>query len=123
MAGKEDHVSPIIEGKIELQGVTYPIMKVQPLAHAFQWNDEYLAAELRMFCLNDVGNGKSLHLTIKLFAAGLIFNSAAIGADQEKNYDLGTSYALCAPEIVLRAGYDSKIDIWAVGCMVSDAYF
>jgi serine/threonine-protein kinase SRPK3 len=28
---------------------------------------------------------------------------------------------LHAPEVVLRAGYDCKIDIWAVGCMVSNS--
>jgi len=45
----------------------------------------------------------------------------AIRADQEKDYELGTPIALRAPEVILRAGYDCKIDIWAVGCMVSDS--
>jgi serine/threonine protein kinase len=37
---------------------------------------------------------------------------------RELDYNLATPYALRAPEIILQAGYDTKIDIWAVGCMV-----
>jgi serine/threonine protein kinase len=28
--------------------------------------------------------------------------------------------ALCAPEMILGARYDTKLDIWALGCLVSD---
>ena len=52
----------------------------------------------------------------------LIRNLVAICADGEKDYELGTPCALHTPEIVLRAGYDCMIDIWAVGCMVSNLY-
>lgn len=37
---------------------------------------------------------------------------------RENDYDVATKVALRAPELVLQSGYDSKIDIWAVGCMV-----
>jgi len=28
-------------------------------------------------------------------------------------------YSLCAPEVILGANFDTKVDIWALGCMVS----
>jgi serine/threonine protein kinase len=37
---------------------------------------------------------------------------------RELDYNVATPSALRAPEIILQAGYDTKIDIWAVGCMV-----
>jgi serine/threonine protein kinase len=40
-------------------------------------------------------------------------------AGRETDYLLGTPVALRAPEISLQAGYDTKIAIWAVGCLVS----
>jgi serine/threonine-protein kinase SRPK3 len=93
----EDDNEPIIEGEIRLQGKTYPILAAQPLLHAAQWDDEYSDAERRIFCLNDMGH--------------------VVRADQERSYRLGTPYALRAPEVILQAGYDCKIDTWAVGCM------
>lgn len=32
---------------------------------------------------------------------------------------MDTLAAFRAPELILQSGYDSKIDIWAVGCLVS----
>lgn len=64
--GVEETVAPIIEGEIELQGRTYPILKAQPLPHTFRWDDKYKKAESRLFCLNDVGHGACLFLTIML---------------------------------------------------------
>jgi serine/threonine-protein kinase SRPK3 len=94
--GVEDTVAPMIEGEIELEeDTTYPIMEIQPLPH--KWDDEHWEVASRMFCLNDV--------------------ATSVRADSEKDYKLGTPYALRAPEVILRAGYDSKIDIWATGCM------
>jgi hypothetical protein len=59
--GIEDPVTPIVEGEIELQGTTYPILRPQPLPHTFRWDDEYLLAKSRLFCLNDVGHGEHLY--------------------------------------------------------------
>jgi hypothetical protein len=63
-SGIEDVIAPTIEGEIELHGVTYPLMKAQPLPHRFHWDDKRLVAETRTFCLNDVGNGKSLTIML-----------------------------------------------------------
>ena len=30
-----------------------------------------------------------------------------------------SAYALRPPEIILEADFDAKVDIWALGCMVS----
>ena len=34
------------------------------------------------------------------------------------HYPAYTVPALRAPELILRSGYDAKIDIWALGCLV-----
>lgn len=120
--GIEDTVPPIIEGEIELDGTAYPLMKAQPLPHTFKWDDEHSETASRMFCLNDVGTSENLHLTIMPVVVRLTLNCIGVRADGEKNYELGTPYALRAPEVILRAGYDSKIDTWAIGCMVSYNY-
>jgi serine/threonine-protein kinase SRPK3 len=98
-------------------------MRPQPLPHSFKWNDGRLDAELKMFCLNDMGNGEAWLTPIKLVVVVLIPIFVVVNDKWEKNYELGTPYALRAPEIILRAGYDSKLDIWAVGCLVSNLGF
>jgi serine/threonine-protein kinase SRPK3 len=121
--GVEDTVAPIIEGEIELDGLMYPVMKIQPLPHTIKWDDKHPEAASHMFCLNDVATSKNLHSTITLVTVRLTSNCIGIRADWEKNYELGTPYALRSPEVILRAGYDSKIDIWAIGCLVGHKFF
>ncbi|THH13792.1 hypothetical protein EW146_g6467 [Bondarzewia mesenterica] len=50
----------------------------------------------------------------------MILDKTAQLASDPQTYNLGTAFALRAPEVVLRAGYGTKIDIWAIGCL---AYF
>jgi hypothetical protein len=59
MPGVEDFVAPIIEREIELQSISYPLMKIQPLPSTFKWNDKYLEAGSRIFCIDDGVNGES----------------------------------------------------------------
>ncbi|KIM78168.1 hypothetical protein PILCRDRAFT_90740 [Piloderma croceum F 1598] len=88
---------PVIDGGVELNGTSYPVMLPQPLAHDFTWNDTALSVERYDFVLNDIGH-------------------AQLTSDSP-TYDLSTAFALRAPEVILRAGYGTKIDIWAIGCL------
>jgi hypothetical protein len=71
LPGIEDDNKPIIKDEIRLQGKTYPILAAQPLLHTFRWDDLRKDAELRIFCLNDMGHGESLQSTIMLVVTGL----------------------------------------------------
>jgi hypothetical protein len=68
---------PTIEGEIELQGITYPLIMAYSLPYTYS---KHLEAKSRIFGLDDVGNGESPHFTIMLVITGLTFNSTAIGA-------------------------------------------
>ncbi|KAG1852680.1 kinase-like protein [Suillus subluteus] len=87
----------IVDGEFELNGVHYPIMRSQPIPHPFRWNDRGITVELYSVCLTDFRNaqwtnGKPLTRTT-------------------------SSYDLRAPEHILGADYDAKVDVWALGCM------
>ncbi|THH11300.1 hypothetical protein EW146_g8092 [Bondarzewia mesenterica] len=88
---------PKINGQVELNGNTYPVMLPQPLTHDYKWNDPAMFVELYDFVLNDLGHARL--------------------ASDPQTYNLITAFALRAPEVVLRAGYGTKIDIWAIGCL------
>jgi hypothetical protein len=47
---------PVIDGEVELNGTSYPVMLPQPLLHDFTWNDTALFVELYDFVLNDIGH-------------------------------------------------------------------
>jgi hypothetical protein len=89
---------------------------LQPLElYSIHVKHKYLEVESRIFCLDDMSNGESLHLTIMLVIARLTFNSVAIGAHcQRRTLSWAHPYALRASEIILHAGHGSEIDIWAV---------
>ena len=39
------------------------------------------------------------------------------------HYPAYTVPALRAPELILQSGYDAKIDIWALGCLVRNPHY
>ncbi|THH21556.1 hypothetical protein EW146_g10 [Bondarzewia mesenterica] len=88
---------PKVDGQVELNGTTYPVMLPQPLAHDYKWNDTPMFVDRYDLVLNDLGQARL--------------------ASDPQTYDLGTAFALRAPEVILRAGYGTKIDIWAIGCL------
>jgi hypothetical protein len=64
---------PMIDGEVELNGTSYPVMLPQPLFHDFVWNDTALTVELYDFVLNDVGSGAFVILKVFIFLS-LMFN-------------------------------------------------
>jgi serine/threonine-protein kinase SRPK3 len=48
---------PSIDGEVELNGTSYPVMLPQPLPHDFVWNDGPLFVERYDFVLDDIGHG------------------------------------------------------------------
>jgi serine/threonine-protein kinase SRPK3 len=39
--------------------------------------------------------------------------------DQDQSSRLISAFALRPPEVLLGARFDAKVDVWAIGCMVS----
>ncbi|THV07887.1 kinase-like protein [Dendrothele bispora CBS 962.96] len=88
----------ILETEIEVNGTKLPIMRPQPLPHEYKWDDPPFLVELYGMCLSDF--------------------SHAIWASKERKMPFVGSETLRAPEVILQAGYDFGVDIWAVGCTV-----
>jgi hypothetical protein len=57
----------MMDGEVELNGASYPVMLPQPLAHNFAWNDTALSVELYDFVLNDLGQGTFVILQVSRF--------------------------------------------------------
>ncbi|KAF9502865.1 hypothetical protein BS47DRAFT_1374523 [Hydnum rufescens UP504] len=104
VGAKEVIIAPIlaseplaIEGSFELEGQSYPILCSQPITPRVRWDDDWLRAEDWSISLINLGHGLRpgkdlLPITVSL-------------------------PALRAPETILGARYDTKIDIWALGCL------
>ncbi|KAJ8582922.1 kinase-like protein [Rhizopogon salebrosus TDB-379] len=90
-----DQSPQVTDGEFELKGARYPIMRSQPIPHPFKWDDPGIMVELYSVCLTD-------------FAQFL---------DREPATRTISAFALRAPEVILGATYDVKVDIWALGCM------
>ena len=43
--------------------------------------------------------------------------------DRKPTTRMISPYALHAPEVILEANFDCKVDIWSLGCMVGSASF
>ncbi|KAF9514809.1 hypothetical protein BS47DRAFT_1328588 [Hydnum rufescens UP504] len=86
-----------IEGSFELKGQSYPILHSQPITPCVRWDDDQLRAENWSISLINLGHG--LHpgkdpLPIRV-----------------------SPPELRSPEMILGAGYNTKLDIWALGCL------
>lgn len=53
-----DQSPQVVDGEFELKGVSYPIMRSQPIPHPFRWNDPGIIVETYPACLTDFSNGK-----------------------------------------------------------------
>ncbi|KAJ7600877.1 kinase-like protein [Mycena floridula] len=89
---------PLIDHLV-LAGVDYPIVRSQPIPPDFHWDDSAHALELFNVYLCDFGSAERLDPSCKLTRNDI------------------SAPELRAPEIILGSGYDSKADIWALGCL------
>jgi len=88
---------PLVDGTFTFNGTQYPIFRSQPFNPKISWDASPFIAETIQVVLSDLG--------------------AALWADKPKPPgDIG-AFALRAPENIIRAECDEKIDIWAIGCM------
>ncbi|CAL1705895.1 unnamed protein product [Somion occarium] len=86
-----------VEGEYEVDGITYPLCRPQPLPHGFTWKDSPHEAERILVTLTDLGQAQC--------------------AGQTPTVDEFSAPSLRAPELILRSSFGPKIDIWAVGCI------
>lgn len=106
-----------IDGEFELNGVRYPIVRSQPVPHDFRWDDPPSLVELYTVRLIDLGHGNTI-LFLIVGPLGLR-GDLAQWEDREPTTRMISAYGLRAPEVILEADFDSKVDIWSLGCMVS----
>lgn len=85
---------------VEVDGRDCPIYKSKPLKHG--WNGIDGSPDLHPTCLIDLGHAQ---LT-----------------DAPPTTDQLMPIALRAPEVVLKAGFGTPVDVWALGCLVSIIY-
>jgi serine/threonine-protein kinase SRPK3 len=108
----------MIDEEFEIHGVRYPIVRSQPIPHPFKWNDPGMVVEQYMVCLTDFGH--SIHFLFTMpSTSGLHGVSVAQWANRELTMRIICPHALRAPEVILGADFDMKVDIWSLGCMVS----
>jgi serine/threonine-protein kinase SRPK3 len=109
--------SPVmIHGEFEIHGVRYPLVRSQPIPHPFKWNDTGMTVEQYTFCLTGLGHGVCFLFSLNHW---LMWCFVAQWADREPTTRIISPDALRAPEVILGADFDTKVDIWSLGCMVS----
>lgn len=81
--------------------------------------------EIRNPCPRKEMDGRVIYTSRAIRSLGMIgppvlcdFGSAVFG--EEEHIECVQPNAYRSPEVTLRASWDYKIDIWSVGCMVSD---
>jgi len=114
---------PVVENEVEIAGNKYTALdRPQPLPHDWRWDDDRDMADYGVV-LTDLGTGDLfVHNFWSPGDPSLTESRLAKWAGRETDYQISTPFALRAPEVILRAGYDTKIDIWAVGCLVRDSW-
>jgi serine/threonine-protein kinase SRPK3 len=111
---------PVIDGEFEFSGKQYPIMRSQPLPHKFPWNASRHLTELLTVYLTDFGDGVFYFSQSSTTVFGNPPCSiSALKVDTVPPTSEISPYALRAPEVILGAKFDTKIDVWALGCIVS----
>ncbi|KAJ7578498.1 kinase-like domain-containing protein [Mycena floridula] len=90
---------PLVERLVAAGAEYYPIVRSQPIPSDFHWDDSAHEFELLNMYLGDFGSAERLDPLHK-----------------SKRNDVSPP-ELRAPEVILGSGYDSKADIWALGCL------
>lgn len=109
------------DGTFNFGGVPYPIIRSQPLAPHFSWDNPPHTAELTIVKLGDFGSGvypSSIRLRSNFRSQLTVLLPAALFTDTPRDTRDISALAFRAPESVVRTQSGKEIDIWAIGCMV-----
>jgi len=87
----------VIERKVTIDGIEYPIVLSQPIPHGYVWNDDSKTFADCSFYLNNVAHSQTKRSN----------------PTWEK---LHADPSLRPPEVILGTSFDNKIDIWMLGC-------
>ncbi|KAI0806864.1 kinase-like domain-containing protein [Fomes fomentarius] len=88
---------PKVEGDVNLDGQTYPLVKSQPIPHRYTWDTSAFEAETMTIYLTDLGHAQR--------------------AGEQPTTDCFGAFALRAPETIIGSDFGPGVDIWAVGCI------
>ena len=112
-----DSIPLVVDGEFELYGTRFPIIRSQPIPHPFKWNDPPIRVELYYVRLDDFGHG--IHSMFTLQSILNLLGILAQWTDREPTTRTISACGLRAPEVILGADFDAKVDVWSLGCMVS----
>jgi len=94
-----------------------PYIQPHPLQHDWKWDDTAMETELYDLNLTDLGSGAFVY-NAQTHVTSLRKNTTARYESDPQDYHLGGPRDIHPPEVLIQAGYDCKVDIWAVGCLV-----
>ncbi|PPQ79030.1 hypothetical protein CVT25_002339 [Psilocybe cyanescens] len=84
-----------IEQKVVVDGVEYPIVRSQPIPHGYTWNETQAMLAHSSLYLSNVGHAQF--------------------SNREPTWS-GVDVALRPPETIIETSYDTKVDVWMIGC-------
>ena len=110
---------PTIDREFEVSGKRYPIMRSQPFTHEFSWNSSPQMTELLSVYLTDFGHCVFCSSQKSMIVYDCLCSWSALKVDEVPTALEISPHALRAPEVILGAKFDTKVDVWALGCIVS----
>ncbi|KAF8056956.1 kinase-like domain-containing protein [Lyophyllum atratum] len=86
----------VIQEEVTVNGTKYPIVLSEPFAHGHQWDDGFEHIANYGIYLSNVGHARM--------------------ASKKAAWDTSLDPCLRPPEVILGMEYDTKVDIWMLGC-------
>jgi serine/threonine-protein kinase SRPK3 len=111
----------VLQGEVQIKGQKYPVFKPQPLHHHFPWNVSPFFAEVMDINVCGLGQGIGFVCLITSIRAYCFVSLGpkARRVGEEPTDDNLAAHPYKAPELIIRSDFGPKVDIWALGCMVS----
>jgi serine/threonine protein kinase len=109
----------LTDGEFEMVGVRYPLSSALSRSLILSAANDPPDACGKVFCSTDVDLGHGLHFFFLQLTSLYLHGILAQWMDKEPTTRMISAYGLRAPEVILEADFDTKADIWSLGCMVS----
>ena len=113
-----EDIAPKTANHITIDGREYPVMCSQPLDHWCTWGDDGVPSTYDRFRLLGFGSGAS---TINRNDKRRTHSVTARWSSPNPSDAPFSHNEHCAPEVILGGVLTTKVDIWALGCMVRNS--